>query len=362
MIEKESNQPLRKGWTTGTCATAATAAAFHALITGRFPDPVTVILPNGLKPSFPIHDKFLSDTCAKVGIIKDAGDDPDVTHGAIIYSTVKRLKSGQGIIFKAGEGIGTVTKPGLPLQVGEPAINPVPRQFMAAAAQNLAYLYKTHPDIEITLSIPNGETLAKSTWNSKLGIIGGLSILGTTGVVIPYSCSAWIASIHRGIDVCRANNITHAAACTGSVSEQTIKKIYQMPDIALLDMGDFVGGTLKYLRKHPISRLTIGGGFGKISKLAAGHKDLHSKRSQVDRHFLANILEKLGAQPSFLKKILEANTADQIIQESIQNQLPLGDFIARQAKRICLDLVDHQLNIEIIIVNRTGHIVGQAGF
>ena len=152
-------------------------------------------------------------------------------------------------------------------------------------------------DVEITVEVPGGEELARHTWNPRLGILGGISILGTTGVVHPYSCSAWIASIHRGIDVCRANGVEHAAACTGSTSEAAVQRLYGLPDHALIDMGDFAGGTLKYLRRHPIARLTIAGGFGKLSKLAGGAMDLHSGRSEVDREQLAGALLRLGGDP-----------------------------------------------------------------
>src|SRR5690606_16010735 len=151
---------------------------------------------------------------ATAGVIKDAGDDPDVTHGALVLATVRFGAPGSGVTFRAGEGVGTVTKPGLPLPVGEPAINPAPRAMITGAVSRLAAEHGAAGDVEVTIAIPGGAALAQRTWNPRLGIVGGLSILGTTGVVHPYSCSAWIASIHRGIDVCRANGITHAAACT----------------------------------------------------------------------------------------------------------------------------------------------------
>ena len=162
--------------------------------------------------------------------------------------------------------------------------------MMREAIAEIAAAHGAAGDVEITIEVPGGEELARHTWNPRLGILGGISILGTTGVVHPYSCSAWIASIHRGIDVCRANGVEHAAACTGSTSEAAVQRLYGLPDHALIDMGDFAGGTLKYLRRHPIARLTIAGGFGKLSKLAGGAMDLHSGRSEVDREQLAAAL------------------------------------------------------------------------
>ena len=278
-LEKPQS-PLRRGWTTGACATAAVKASYTALLTGAFPDPVSITLPKGEQPAFALALEEKGEDWARVGIIKDAGDDPDVTHGAMVIATV-RLR-GQGVTFKAGEGVGMVTKPGLPIAVGEPAINPVPRQMMMAEIAALG-----GGDVEIEISIPDGANIAEKTWNPRLGIIGGLSILGTTGIVNPFSCAAWIASIHRGIDVARAMKLEHVAGCTGSTSEDAVRAHFNLPLEAMLDMGDFAGGLLKYIRANPVPRVTIGGGFGKMVKLAQGAMDLHSGRSQVDFAWLA---------------------------------------------------------------------------
>ncbi|MFZ2101869.1 MAG: cobalt-precorrin-5B (C(1))-methyltransferase, partial [Oricola sp.] len=244
--------PLRRGWTTGACATAATKAALTALLTGEFPDPVSITLPKGETPAFALEREALGDGFAEAGIVKDAGDDPDVTHGATIIARVRRAGPGTGIVFRAGDGVGTVTRPGLPIPPGEPAINPVPRAMMVAEVAALCSEHGIPTDIEITIAVPGGEALAKQTWNPRLGILGGISILGTTGIVHPFSCSAWIHSIHRGIDVARAAGLTHVLGATGSTSEAAAQKIYGLPEIALLDMGDFAGGLLKYLRAHPL--------------------------------------------------------------------------------------------------------------
>src|SRR5216683_6872474 len=280
--------PLRRGWTTGACAAAAARAAFAALLTGRFPDPVTIRLPRGEVPSFPLALAELGDGIARAGIVKDAGDDPDVTQGALIIAELAWGEPGSGIRFRAGAGVGTVTRPGLQLGVGEPAINPAPRAMIrdalvdVAEANGAAFSGGMGPDVTVTIAIPGGERLAERTMNARLGIIGGLSVLGTTGIVVPYSCASWIHAIHRGIDVARAAGLDHIAAATGATSERAVQRLYRFPEHALIDMGDFVGGTLKYLRSHPVGRLTIAGGFAKLVKLAAGHLDLHSSRSRVD--------------------------------------------------------------------------------
>ncbi len=361
-MREKPRGPLRRGWTTGACAAAAAKAAFTALLTGEFPDPVEITLPRGERPSFALARQKLSDDQAMAGIIKDAGDDPDVTHHALIVSSLRCLPAGSGLVFRAGEGVGTVTRPGLPLAVGEPAINPVPRQIMRLALGEVAASHGVDGDAEITISVPGGEEIAKQTWNPRLGILGGISILGTTGVVHPYSCSAWIASIHSGIDVCRANGATHAAACTGSTSESAMQRLYGLPDFAFIDMGDFVGGTLKYLRRHPIPRLTIAGGFAKLSKLAGGAMDLHSGRSEVDREQLAGALAELGAPPHIVAAVRQTNTANEILGFAQAEGLALGDLIAMRAKDQALGLLGGATEVEVIIVDRQGGIVGRAPF
>ena len=353
---------MRRGWTTGACAAAAAKAAYAALVTGEFLDPVEILLPKGEKPSFALAHRELGSGYAAAGIVKDAGDDPDATHGALILSRVRLLPKGSGVVFRAGEGVGTVTKPGLPIPVGEPAINPVPREMMRGVIVELARSHNARGDVEITVSVPGGAQIAHRTWNPRLGILGGISILGTTGIVHPYSCSAWIASIQRGIDVCRANGIAHAAACTGSTSEAAVQRLYGLPEHAFIDMGDFAGGTLKYLRRHPIPQVTIAGGFAKISKLAGGAMDLHSARSQVDRAQLAEALQRLGAEPALAEAAREANTAGQVLALAREKGLPLGDFIASEARSQALAMLDGATAIEAIIVDRQGEIVGRAGF
>ena len=353
---------LRRGWTTGACATAATAAAYTALLTGEFPDPVTITLPKGETPSFALAREALGDGVASAGIIKDAGDDPDVTHGALIMAELRRGPAGSGVSFRAGRGVGTVTKPGLPIAVGEPAINPVPRRLMTEAVQAIAAKHGVTGDAVITISVDGGEEMAKHTWNPRLGITGGISILGTTGIVHPFSCSAWIASIHRGIDVARASNLTHIAACTGSTSEAGVQRLYDLPEVAFIDMGDFAGGMLKYLRRHPLPRLTIGGGFGKLSKLAAGFGDLHSGRSQVDRGLLAELLVGLQAEPAMIARAREANTANEILGMAQEEGLALGDAIAIRARDEALKIAEGALEIEVVIFDREGKPAGRAPF
>jgi cobalt-precorrin-5B (C1)-methyltransferase len=354
---------LRRGWTTGACAAAAARAAYAALLTGKFPDPVTIRLPGGARPAFPLALHEASSGFASAGVTKDAGDDPDVTHGALVIAEVAEALPGSGVSFHAGSGIGTVTKPGLALGVGEPAINPGPRALITEMLDDVAGENgRASADAAVTLSIPNGETLAAKTLNARLGIVGGLSILGTTGIVIPFSCSAWLHSIHRGIDVARAMGCAHLAASTGSVSERAVQRLHALPEEALIDMGDFVGATLKYLRRHPVPRLTIAGGFGKLTKLAQGALDLHSGKSQVDIARLTEELRALGAPETMVEVARKAAGAGELLVAATPAFAPaLADRIAAQARQVALATLAGDSAIEVAIFDRQGALIGRAG-
>ena len=351
---------LRFGWTTGTCASAAVNASYMALMTGEFPDRVTIVTPSGKNADLEITETRAGDGWATAGVVKDAGDDPDVTHGALICATVRQGAPDSGVVFCRGAGVGIVTKPGLPIDVGEPAINPVPRQMMCAVIDTLASLLGGTRDVEIEISVPDGDKIALKTWNPRLGIEGGISILGTTGVVRPFSCSAWIASIHRGIDVARANALPHVIGSTGATSENFAKKRYDLPDIALLDMGDFVGGMLKYMRKNPVPRLTIAGGFGKLVKMSQGAVDLHSARSQVDFERLATLATPLGLRHD---AVANANSVLEIVQMSDPDQRhALASIVAGQARDAARTYLKRDdIAIEILVISREGALLGQAG-
>ena len=354
-------KPLRRGGTTGACAAAAAKSAYNALFTGHFLDPVEITLPRGQKVSFPLTYENIKTGIVTAGITKDAGDDPDVTHGALIKVTVKSSGKQSGICFKAGEGVGTITKPGLPIEVGEPAINPIPRKMISSAIKELATEIGGTTNVEVKISVPGGDKLALKTWNPKLGIVGGISILGTTGVVIPFSCSAWIHSIHRGIDVARATNTNHVGASTGSNSGQAIRVMRGLSETSMIDMGDFAGGMLKYLRGHPIPRITIGGGFGKLSKLAQGHLDLHSTRSQIDLSWLAMQAVDLGAVATLAEDIRNANSAMQVFEMASGYELPLGNAIASKARYTALEVLSGApVAVEVLIFDRQGLLLGSA--
>ena len=360
-MNNKNSGNLRRGWTTGACATAAAKAAYTLLVTGELLSSVKIILPKGQKPEFKLNNIEHGKNCAKASIIKDAGDDPDVTHGAEITVSVKKGMPETGVIFKAGIGVGTITKSGLQLKKGEPAINPVPRKMIRSVISEIAKEFNQSGDVVLTISVANGEELAKKTWNPRLGIVGGISILGTTGIVIPYSCSAWIHSIHRGIDVAYSNNFQHVAGCTGSTSDAYVKNLYKLPDEAMIDMGDFVGGLLKYFRKKPIQKLTLGGGFGKITKLAQGHLDLHSKRSQVNFFNLASEIQKLGSSSKFCEQVKQANTASEVLSLSNKEGIPIAKHIAEKAYLVARKVIkDTDTKLNVLVIDRQGNLVGNS--
>ena len=354
---------LRRGWTTGACATAAAKAAYLGWCTGEFPDPVDIELPGGIRPAFALARTERGPAGATAGVIKDAGDDPDVTHGVLVLATLRRGAAGSGVVFRAGPGIGTVTRAGLPLPPGEPAINPMPRQMIRANLAEAARSVGGPEDVEVEIAIPGGEEIARKTLNPRLGIVGGLSVLGTTGIVIPYSCAAWIHSIHRGIDVARAEGIEHVAGATGSTSEAAVQRLHGLPDLALIDMGDFAGGMLKYLRRNPVPKVTIAGGIAKMVKLGQGMLDLHSRAGAVDLPWLGQRLAEAGGPADVVAAALHANTALEVLQTAERLKLPLGDVVAQHAWQTAAKaLRGAPIALEVVVFDREGRLVGRMPF
>ena len=356
-VRDKNKSSLRTGFTTGACATAAAAAACRALLGGDCAGRVSIRLPNGQTASFALEELTVSEDGSRAAVRKDAGDDPDVTHNALIEVTVRPLPAGAGIVFRAGAGVGTVTRPGLPVAVGEPAINPVPRQMIRDALTGVAEEFNSNADFEVTVSVPGGEAMAQHTWNPRLGIMGGISILGTTGIVRPYSCAAWIASIHRGVDVARAGGARHVVGSTGAQSEAAAKRFYALPDWVLLDMGDFAGGLLKYLRRHPLPKLTVAGGFGKLTKLSQGAMDLHSARSQVDFSALGRLAAEIRSDQRLGSAVADANTAMQALE--IAGPELAQAVAARALAAIEKTLADAPVDAEVMIFDRSGALVAR---
>ena len=364
----EQPQPLRTGLTTGTCATACALASARFLLSDSFMDTkeksikntISVLLPKDKTVELDVVTEQLSDAVVRSKTIKDAGDDPDVTHGATIFVDV-RLQQQEGVTFNAASGVGTVTREGLSLAVGEPAINPVPRQMIVDNLSIQKRMSQYNGGFEVSVGVENGEVIARKTMNGRLGIMGGLSILGTTGIVRPFSCAAWIASIHQGIDVAKANGITHIAASTGNASEQAIKAKYQLDDMALIEMGDFAGAVLKHLKKQPIDKLSICGGFGKITKLANHHMDLNSRVSAVDFGHVAKMAATLGADEMLQAEIEKTNTTIEALKLCQQQCIPLADAMCERALVFAQSIVPSNVIVETFAIDRQGKIVGSAG-
>ncbi len=355
---------MRRGWTTGACATAAARAAFEALITGAAPpDPVEIALPGGRRVAFALGLFERGVDFCRAGVVKDAGDDPDVTHGALVCATLRRGAPGAGVTFAAGPGVGTVTRPGLPLPPGEPAINPVPRRMIFETVSEAAGKLGVPADAVVEISIPGGEELAKHTLNGRLGIVGGLSILGTTGIVVPYSCAAWIDSIHRGVDVARACGLAHIAGATGSTSEAAVKALHALPDEALVEMGDFVGGLLKYLHRNPVPRVSVAGGFAKMVKLGQGRLDLHSGRSSIDFAALAETARAAGADAALADAVRNANSALEALRLCQQGGVDIAGAIAGDAFTTAARALDHgDIALEILVFDREGGLLARTPF
>ncbi|WP_456269288.1 cobalt-precorrin-5B (C(1))-methyltransferase [Kushneria sp. AK178] len=359
----DDRSPLKRGWTTGCCATAAARAAYAALLSGEFPDPVTVTLPKGQTPAFALAVHERGHDWAMAGVVKDAGDDPDATHGVLVRATIRPLKAGSGLVFRAGPGVGTVTRPGLPVPVGEPAINPVPRRMIRQALEAVAQETPGHHqvDLEVTIAIDDGERIAEKTLNGRLGIVGGLSVLGTTGVVIPFSCSAWIHSIHRGIDVARARGLSHVAGSTGSTSEAAVQAHYGLDESALIEMGDFVGGMLKYLKRHPVPQVTIAGGIAKMAKLGQGMLDVHSRRGAIDLERMARLARDAGGDQGLFDRIAGANSGLEAFELAGAAGIQLGDQLAESARRRAAAVIQHSgIALDVMVFDRQGRCIGRS--
>jgi cobalt-precorrin-5B (C1)-methyltransferase len=347
--EVQEARGLRTGWTTGTCAAAAAKAAAVWLVEGSPPEEVDVALPSGRRVSFAVADvdPAYPGRCA---IVKDAGDDPDVTHGAHITAQVTR-RDEPGIELQAGDGVGTVTLPGLGLAVGDPAINPVPRRMIGQAVSEVTDL-----SVTVTISVPDGERMAAKTSNDRLGIVGGISILGTTGIVKPFSTASYRASVVQQIDVAAAQGEPRVVLATGSRSDQAAQRLLaDLPPVAFIEVGDFTGIALRRAAGAGIARVTWVGMAGKIAKLAAGVLMTHYRRSKVDGQLLADIARACDAPPALVTAATETATARHFAETclALDVRAPLAE-LCRRAARACEAHVEGSLAVEVIMVDFDG--------
>jgi cobalt-precorrin-5B (C1)-methyltransferase len=351
----------REGFTTGTAAAAAAGAACLVLLDRGWPEAVAVRLPIGRTLDIPINTLEWTGESASAGVIKDAGDDPDVTHGAEIFATVRRVAEA-GITLRGGPGVGVVTRRGLELPVGSPAINPVPQRMIRQAVAEVLGSERPEPGIEVTISVPAGEELARRTFNARLGIVGGISILGTTGIVRAMSTAAWRASVVQAIDVAAANSVDHIVLSTGGRTEAFAQARYpELPEMAFVEMGIFTGDCLRRAAERGVPRVSVCAMIGKLSKIAAGKMQTHVAGNQVDCAFLAQVVGELDAPPALAEAVAAANTARHV-QELVE-AAGLARFFGRLcelAVEQCAAVVSGRLAVEVVLFDFEGRVLGTA--
>ena len=341
---------LRTGWTTGTCASAAAKAATIGLVTGTAPDRVEVGLPAGQRVAFPVLPGDPDDPCRRY-VVKDAGDDPDVTHGARIGAEVRWGGEGTGVVLRGGEGVGTVTLPGLGLPVGGPAITAVPGRMIRAAVAEV-----TDAPLVVTVVVPGGAAMAARTSNARLGIVGGISILGTTGIVKPFSTAAWRASVVQQVDVAAAQGQRHLVLSTGSRTDAAARRLFpDLPLVCFVEVGDYTGIALRRAAAAGFRRATFVGMAGKVTKVAAGVLMTHWRRSRVDGELLAEVARATGAPPRVVAAATETATARHFAEACLSEGVtaPLAE-LCRRAGRACRAHVGGALEVDVVLVDFEG--------
>ncbi|MGO4886982.1 cobalt-precorrin-5B (C(1))-methyltransferase [Anaerobacillus sp. MEB173] len=359
-MTKETKK-LRHGYTTGANATAASKAALLSLLLQKEVKQVQITLPRGEKVLFTMEQVRFTDQEAEATVIKDGGDDPDATHLAKIVSTVS-FRHKPGVFLEGGIGVGRVTKPGLPVPVGEPAINPVPRHMIKQTVIEVLHEYECPTGVNVTISVPDGEEIAKKTLNGRLGIIGGISILGTRGIVVPFSTSAYKASIVRAISVAvEAAGCSHVILSTGGRSEKFGMTLYpEHAEEAFIEMGEFVGFSLKQCKKAGIKKATLIGMIGKFSKVAQGVMMVHSKSAPINFEFLANVAKEVGVPTCLLDEVRGANTASQVADMMMENGY--SEFFNRLCHYACKEArkeVGDGLEVEVILMTMKNELLGR---
>lgn len=343
--------PLRSGFTTGACATAAAKAALTALILGEEQQVISFCLPDGEEMTMPVAHTEIGTDSATATVIKDAGDDPDVTNGCAIVATV-RLIDGSGIRFLQGEGVGKVTLPGLGLEIGEPAINSVPRQMMTA---ELSALYSK--GLDVIISVPGGREMAQRTFNPKLGIVDGISIIGTSGIVRPFSSEAFVEAIRREVEVCVAVGSPRLVINSGAKSERFVKQKYpELPAQAFVHYGNFIGETLKIADCLQVKAVTMGIMVGKAVKLAEGNLDTHSKRVVMNKDFLKQLATESGCSAE-AEKVIDGITLARELWTllSAEDADKFFPSLLKHCAAHCTPLLPHG-EITIMLIDEEGNI------
>lgn len=360
-VPPRNKQGMRTGYTTGSNAAAATKAAATALLTGERPASVTIHLPAGRDATFTPTLWEEGEGWVRCGMIKDAGDDPDVTHGALICARVA-WRAEPGLRLEGGVGVGRVTLPGLGLEVGGPAINPVPRQQITDAAREVFGEELQRRGVEVTIEVPAGAELAKQTLNPRLGIIGGISILGTSGIVYPYSTSSWKASVVQAVAMAAYNHRDLVVMATGARSERFAMGLFpDLPKVAFVELSVFTGPALRACVKQQVRKAVFVGMIGKMAKTAQGHMVTHVAGNEVDLDFLAGVAERCGARPEAVAEIRGANTARHWMEICQREGLtPALQYLTELACQQCFDYARARLDLEAVLVDFDGQVLGRA--
>ena len=356
----KSKGKLRTGFTTGTCATAASKAGILAIINQQSLNNVDVILPKRDKINIQINSCNFSKDNAQCSVIKDGGDDPDVTHGAEIFVDISLTDKIGSIEIDGGKGVGRVTKPGLGLEIGTAAINPTPKKMILENIQEVGEEVLGKNGIKIVVSVPTGEELAKKTDNPRIGILDGISILGTSGIVIPYSTASFAAAIRQQIDVVSSMNDEEVVLTTGGRSEDFAREIIKLPDHSFIQMGDFSGYTIQQCAKKSLKKAYVAGFIGKLAKMAAGVKQTHVKGGKVNMKFLSELAKRCNANSETIRKILGANTARNVQEIVIEDGV--DGFFDEITKETCNQMRQHseeKIPVEVILFNFDGNILSR---
>lgn len=360
-VEGQEEKPLKHGFTTGACATAVAKGALTMLITQQTVSEAEVWLPAGFAHTFELLECEYTRDMAQCATIKDAGDDPDATHKAKIVATVC-WTDGSGIELDGGVGVGRVTKPGLPVPVGEAAINPVPRRMITRAVEEVLAEFEIERGVKVVISVPDGEEMAKKTLNARLGIIGGISILGTRGIVVPFSTAAYKASVVQAMQVARASGCKHVVLTTGGSSEKYAMRMYpELSEESFIQMGDFVGFSLQHAKRLGMETVSLVGMMGKFSKVAQGVMMVHSKSAPVDFAFLAQAAGEAGAPPELQAQVAEANTASHVGDLMAEaGATAFFEILCEYACRHALEHIGGGIKVETVLVTMKGDVLGRA--
>jgi cobalt-precorrin-5B (C1)-methyltransferase len=342
---------LRTGYTTGSCAAAAAKAAVRLLAGGRGVERLEIPLPGGARCELPLAYCRLTESGAEAAVRKDAGDDPDVTNGALIQASVA-WNEGDDVEFRAGEGVGTVTKPGLAVPPGEPAINPVPRRMISEAVREV-----TPRGVRITIAIPGGGEIARKTFNPRIGIVGGLSILGTTGIVRPFSCSAIRETLRCSLSVADAAGIRAPVFVPGHIGERAVRAQFSVADGQVVEVGNEWGFVLDEALRYPFSALLIVGHPGKLAKLTGGDWDTHSGRSGSALPIVAAMHAKILGRPAATAATVEGIFA--ALPETDKKRL--GDALGGAILKAVEKRTVRRLNTAVVLIDIGGHTIGASG-